>query len=718
MTKDKDRRIVNLRFVFCCFLGIMLGIISSTFSLLRKFKVVFFVLLILIVIAIVVTGVVYSIKISKTYINTKFKTKVPYLLKMSAIGFGVAFVVGILIVIAPITKAINLPTYTDKVVVSGVVSDYVDREETYMQFLVKDCKVVTKDSVSNIDMKIVVNSSVYAGVELGDYITFECELDKFEPSDRYGITRLANGIGYSTYANSSNIATTSEKLELVDLIRGKVKGILDNNLNSDNSEICYAVLFGQKYGLSDSISDMFSYAGISHILAVSGLHIGVLVTLIWFVLKRLKFNDYIKLCVFAIILFFYSYLCGFSPSVCRASIMAFVLALSKVFCWEYDIINSLGFAGCVILLFNPLTLYSVSFQLSFMCIFGIITFAPFIRKCLNLIKCPKVLSEVLAISIAVNIVILPVAINIFYKVSLLGILANILVLPIFSVTYILLFVIMLCSLLIGSLGVLLAVPEIFLHIIKTIAYYFSLIPFGVFEVFKITYWLIILVMLVTLTIHFLMVKSWWKYLYVSVLLVICTTLVVVGCIPNVYADNTLLTGQQYNSNVVVYTYEGKNILVGSNINEDSLNRLCRELEIKEFDKIIAYDLQLNELDNLYSVIDSYKVSSVVIPSGLDYYAIKSKLPNVEVVDDRYNTYSLVIELIYDSDDIIGVKLIEMDKQILIPFIDNSKSENNNLLENYSDVDIIVTDDYEFWKEIGTNVVDVTKNEIVFLWGDI
>ena len=718
MTKDNDKRIVNLRFVFCCFVGIILGIVASTFLLLKKLQVVWFVIAIVAVVSIVIAGIVYSIKIKKVCVGTKFKKNIPYLLKLSSLGFGISFVIGILIVIAPIMKVINLPTYNGSVVVSGVVADYVDREETYTQFLVKDCKIITNDNVDIIDMKIVVNTSVYTEIKLGDYITFEADLQELKSSDRYGLTRLAQGIGYSTYAKSSAIETTTGKQELVDMVRSKVKAILDRELNEDNSEICYAVLFGQKYGLSDNISEMFSYAGISHILAVSGLHIGVLVTLIWFALKKLKISDYIKLIIFASILLFYSYLCGFSPSVCRASIMAFVLAVSKVRCWEYDIINSLGLAGCVILLCNPLVLYSVSFQLSFMCIFGIITFAPFIKKCLLKVKCPKVLAEILAISIAVNIVILPVAMNVFYEVSLLGVLANIIVLPIFSVAYILLFVIVLLSLIISPLGALLFVPELFLHLIKVIAYYFSLIPFGVFKVFNVSYWLIALVMLTTLTIHFLMVKAWWKYVYVSVLLVVCTTLIIVGCLPKTYEADALLIGKQYNSNVVVYTYDNKNILIGSNIEISALDRLCRELEIKEFDKIIAYDLQLNKVDNLCKIIESYKVETVIIPDSLDYSAIINKLPYEEKFNDLYKVNNLTIETICDSDDLIGIKLKEFDKEILVPFVDNSKSENINLLDNYSVVDYIITDDYDFWKSTETNIIDVTKNEMAFSWGDI
>ena len=82
--------------------------------------------------------------------------------------------------------------------------------------------------------------------------------------------------------------------------------------------------------------------------------------------------------------------------------------------------------------------------------------------------------------------------------------------------------------------------------------------------------------------------------------------------------------------------------------------------------------------------------------------------------DKFQSFSFHVELIYDSDDLIGIKITKFGKEILVPFIDNSKTENNNLLENYSKVDCLVTDDYEFWKELEINVIDITKNELVFL----
>ena len=712
MTKDK--RIINLRFMFICFIGIMLGILSSYFLLSNKISVFVFVLLNLIVAVLVTIGIVYSIKIKKSCLETKFRKQMPSLIKWSSIGFVITFVIGILITIDPMLKINNLPTYNGSVVVSGVVCDYVDREETYIQFLLKDCRVISDDKVEEIDMKIVVNSTIYTDVSLGDKVTIEAVLDGFEIDDGYGFSRLCQGIGYSTYASTNKIVKSSGDMSLKDVVHSEVKGILDDNLNNDNAEICYAVLFGQKYGLSDSIKNMFSYSGISHILAVSGLHIGVLVSIIWFALRKLKINDYIKLIIFATILIFYSYLCGFSPSVCRASIMAFVLAISRVHSLEYDITNSLGLAGLIILLFSPLSLFSVSFQLSFMCIFAIITVAPFIRKCLNKIKCPKVLSQALAISIAVNIVILPVCMNVFSEVSFLGIFANILVLPIFSITYILLFLVILLSLIIKPLGILLAIPNLFLHIIKTIAYYFSLIPFAVFRVFSVSYWLLVLVFIVAMAIHFLMTRHWIKYVIVSTIAVLCSVLLIGSFIPRTYSNDTMIIAKQYKSSVVIYTEDNKNIMIGCNITSNDLDKLTRNLRIKEIDKIVAYDIQLNKIDELYDICNNYNVNIVALPTNMEYSAIINKLPNVEIIEDNYCVGNLTIDLINKNNDIIGIKVSRLAEELLIPVVENTKTENRTLFENYNNVDYIITNDCEFWKNTNTNIIDLMTTETVFM----
>lgn len=189
MTKDK--RIINLRFIFICFIGIMLGILSSYFLLTKKISVFVFVLFNLIVAILAAAGIVYSIKIKKNCLESKFRKQVPSLVKWSSVGLAVSFVIGVLITISPVLKMINIPTYNGSVVVSGVVCDYVDREDTYVQFVMKNCKVINNDKIEEIDMKVVVNSTIYTTVSLGDFVTIEAELDRFNIDGGYGLSRLS-----------------------------------------------------------------------------------------------------------------------------------------------------------------------------------------------------------------------------------------------------------------------------------------------------------------------------------------------------------------------------------------------------------------------------------------------------------------------------------------------------------------------------------------------
>ena len=90
----------------------------------------------------------------------------------------------------------------------------------------------------------------------------------------------------------------------------------------------------------------------------------------FFLLYFLTPNSWKNLVIFMGSLVFYSYLCSFTPSVCRASIMAIVLTLCDIYLIEYDSLSSLSIAGLIILAFSPFALFTISFQLSFLCIFA------------------------------------------------------------------------------------------------------------------------------------------------------------------------------------------------------------------------------------------------------------------------------------------------------------------------------------------------------------
>ena len=173
------------------------------------------------------------------------------------------------------------------------------------KFLVDDCTVVSNSSSEKLDFRVLVYSNIFSDIELGDNIVFSGKLNKFETDD--DMSKLSQNIGYSVFVNNEDIVVTEGEMSIKDIIKDKVRKVYEDNLNYDNMNISYAIMFGDKNGMSDNISEMFSYAGISHILAVSGLHVGVLVGLLWFILRKIKVNKYVRWIILSLLLLDFSY---------------------------------------------------------------------------------------------------------------------------------------------------------------------------------------------------------------------------------------------------------------------------------------------------------------------------------------------------------------------------------------------------------------------------
>ncbi|MBE5736530.1 MAG: ComEC/Rec2 family competence protein [Clostridiales bacterium] len=718
MKKEKER-IVNIRFLACVFIGLMIGIIISKLFFVNNIGIGWLIALscLILIVASVLFG--YGVFCSKKYKNNLSMHKVGFLIKCSCIGVLVAYLVGVLITIIPFNKVTKVESYNGDVVVSGVVSDYVDYESTYTKFVMSDCKIVVDGSVSQEDIKVLVYSSTYCDVVLGDTITMIASLDRLDVNSGYDFSRMADGVYYSTYVNVDDMVVASGDKSIRDSIHNKVMNLLKDNLSEDNANICFAILFGKKQGISDTISQMFSYAGISHILAVSGLHVGVLVTIIWFVADRVKINKYVKLIIFVGVLLGYAYLCEFSPSVCRAVIMSSALALCKTARWEYDSLSSLSLAGIVILLISPLELFGVSFQLSFMCIFAIITLSPAISQLFDKIHCPKKLGDTLALSIAVNLAILPICMNTFNSVSLLGILSNIFILPIFSVAYVLLFGVVLLSVIIPGLGFLLSVPNLLLDMIKLIAMYINAIPIGVFKVFASGYWVIVVLCLSALTMKYYLNRTWVKGVVAGVTMGVVCVIMITALIPKSYNNGTMIIANQHNSNVVLCIEEDETILMGSNISCDNLTFMLKDIKIKDIDCIVAYDLQLNNIDNLIDIITRYNIQEVIIPDSLAYEEVVEKFDNPKVVALDIDIGNTHISLIERSDKVVAIRLTGRLYDMLIPNMDNKVSDNRYLIEYYlSDVTTILVDSSYVWDDLeySGEVICVDKISRVVIGG--
>lgn len=279
-----------------------------------------------------------------------------------------------------------------------------------------------------------------------------------------------NSIAYTASVYESEVEITGYPgLSLAETIRFKVKNMLFANMNNENASISYASLFGDKTYVNDSIRDNFSMAGIAHLLAVSGLHIGFVTSLLLFLFNKTKLKKWINVSIIGAILAFYCYLCSFSASVVRASIMFIVLSIGGIFGKQYDRMNSLGIAGIVVLLYKPLFVYDAGFLLSFGCVLSIFMFNHFFKNLFTKLHLPKSLADTFAVMFAVQLGILPLTIYYYGQMSLLTMLANFICIPVFEVFFITLFALTPIVLLMPFFSVLLKVPSVIIAFIIRVA---------------------------------------------------------------------------------------------------------------------------------------------------------------------------------------------------------------------------------------------------------
>jgi competence protein ComEC len=142
--------------------------------------------------------------------------------------------------------------------------------------------------------------------------------------------------------------------------------------------VAMALLLGFKEELSDDIQAAYSETGAIHVLAVSGLHVGIIAMILRFILNQFywKKRKWLKLVLIILPIWFYALFTGFTPSVIRATVMFTMLVYGLERNSQPNIYNILAASAFVLLLFEPYFLFSVGFQLSYAAVFGIVYFQP------------------------------------------------------------------------------------------------------------------------------------------------------------------------------------------------------------------------------------------------------------------------------------------------------------------------------------------------------
>ena len=360
---------------------------------------------------------------------------------------------------------------TSSAVVSGYVSDDISSSEFTTSLILRDVSINGDDS-KNIALRI--NNDISISLEPGEWLIFVADLEKVNLFSFGYINSyyFRNNAPYTATVYASDIVKSETHTDFDEKFRLKVKGLLYSKLSNQNADISYALLFGDRSNISDVNISMFNDSNVLHLFAVSGLHVGFLVALLAFILDKLNVNFYINFITSGVFVFAYSYLCGFAPSVLRAMIMAYVLSFSYITGREYDGLSSLGLAGTITLIFSPLSAFDIGFLMSYFCVILILFSAKPITKFL-LKFFPKIFAEGIAISISAQLGVLPFVSSLYSSFNFISPIINLLIVPIFSVLFPILFLSVLLVIIMPFLSFIFVIPNLILNFVMLVLSFFS-----------------------------------------------------------------------------------------------------------------------------------------------------------------------------------------------------------------------------------------------------
>lgn len=341
--------------------------------------------------------------------------------------------------------AISVPQYVNAisaydVEVSGILISYpVKTEGTSSYFVISDAQI----NGFAIEGKINVYAPLNINLTPGDKISFTAS--ELSPVASDGLFRY-HTLSEKTYLN----AFTYDEIEITEIQSGKniftkilqlkkfISDKYSENLSGDSSALVNALIAGDKSLLSSRMDYSFRICGISHIFAVSGMHLSLWTGIFFVFLRQRAKVSFIPNLAAIIFVLFYCAFTGFSPSVLRSGIMLVTLFISKLLRRHSDPINTWGISGTALMLTNPFLAGNISFLLSFTATFAMLFFNSYILPKQNIVfgkhiflrkRIHSVKSSIL-VSLSVLLVTLPLNALFFGYVSLLSPLSSLLLSPI------------------------------------------------------------------------------------------------------------------------------------------------------------------------------------------------------------------------------------------------------------------------------------------------
>ncbi len=302
----------------------------------------------------------------------------------------------------------------------------------------------------------------------------------------YLLSRGVYGNFYSDGMIEARSLSPSISTGFLSRIREYVDRQIDRIPSPMHRAIFSAVILADRYGLPTFTKESYRYAGTIHLLAISGLHVGILAAFTFFVLSLFPVPPSVRSVTVMLFLFGYLLLVGPAPSIFRATMMTCIILLATAFRRKYRILNAVGLAGIIWLIISPRSLFTPGYQLTFSATLGIVMLFPIFSSVLP--RSTGTLSWTLVfrsiaglffVSLAGFLSTAPILMYHFREISLLGLITNIWTVSSMTGAMLLFFVGLLLSTVSTALsGFAFLVSRFFFSLVTATADYSRLFPGG------------------------------------------------------------------------------------------------------------------------------------------------------------------------------------------------------------------------------------------------
>lgn len=655
------------------------------------------------------------------------------------------------------------PLYNNKYEVNGVVTDVYSRSGGY-----NSIAVYLPQSLNGylpFDMTIQLNTYEY--INIGEYINSEVMFEKVQQDEkRFEYNRtLSKKMYVNTFSYNPVYSGVKFKPPFIQSVKIFFSSIKENMsekidfyMNEKEAGVFKSLLIGDKSDMDYGIGLDFSYAGLAHILAISGLHISIIAGLLKRFFDRFYIHVFVSNIIIIVMIWGFVILTGLSNSTIRAGIMITITLLAYNLGEYSDNIHSLSISAVLILMINPFAIFDMGLTLSVVSTLGVIMASKWINKLIERFETDykifrmertKAIIRSVTMTLGAIIFLMPFYVLVFKQLNLLVIIANIVIAPIVSLIiglgfiFILLVIPFTMSLdfIYSMLGQIInTLCEVLIYIVELIARVpYTTIPFR--TEFSVVWLIAFVVAVVYIVVKKIPLGLMRGGLFVSVYLVCSIVLLqwsnfntvelvtfsdektgarTMVIISNVEADIININGDDFSNYELVtylrqrgitrvnryfdFDYQTKEVSVDTHYLIEALNV-----------KAIHYGQSNEEIDDkyiLYNKYSSYESIAVPIYSTKGFKVGKNVTYNMYRLSGPQTDYSIDLD-VFDTRISIIPELIEEEPRDLIIVYKNAMNKEQHL-----DTPIVIAyDGVKLDKSLQNIVYDKTDNYRIIINSD-